>query len=183
MTVVKDLRLGIGEAEARSLFELLDMDQDGVLHYPELLRIAVGELNEERKKVIEEAYAKLDKKKNGSVSMDDIRDLYKADKHPDVLTHKRSENEVLEEFLDTFEQHHLILVAYHLIKVAPRGTQWNCEFGGVQGLLQQRRRLHRGRQLLRGSGEERVGTRPNPPLPKMHKLPLLLKLNVLNILP
>eukprot|EP00826_Nyctotherus_ovalis_P002871 TRINITY_DN10578_c0_g2_i3.p2 TRINITY_DN10578_c0_g2~~TRINITY_DN10578_c0_g2_i3.p2 ORF type:complete len:108 (-),score=18.16 TRINITY_DN10578_c0_g2_i3:269-592(-) len=107
------------------------MDQDGMLYYPEFLRITVGELNEERKKVIEEAYAKLDKKKSGSVSIDDIRDLYRADKHPDVLTHKRSENEVLEEFLDTFEQHHLILVTYHFIKIASRGAQRRCAFGGV----------------------------------------------------
>jgi len=86
------------------------MDHDGVVNYTEVLRITVGELNEERKRIIDGAYEKLDKKKNESVTMDDIRDLYKADKHPDVLGHRKSENEVLEEFLDTFEQHHLILV-------------------------------------------------------------------------
>lgn len=42
---------------------------------------------------------------------------YNAKHHPDVKTGKRSEDEVLMEFLDTFEQHHAIRVSkrYNLL--------------------------------------------------------------------
>ena len=92
------------------------MDHDGLINYPEFLKVTIGELKEERKKVVDEAYRKMDKGKNQSVKMDDIRDLYRADRHPDVLSRKKPESEILEEFLDTFEQHHLILVLLKVIK-------------------------------------------------------------------
>lgn len=37
-------------------------------------------------------------------------DLYNAKQHPDVKTGKKSEDDVLMEFLETFEQHHAIMV-------------------------------------------------------------------------
>lgn len=38
--------------------------------------------------------------------MHDIKQSYNAKKHPDVIKGKKTEEEVLAEFLDTFELHH-----------------------------------------------------------------------------
>ncbi len=56
------------------------------------------------------AFAKLDKDGNGVVELADIKGVYSAAKHPDVLSGKRSEDDVLTEFLDTFEQHYSYIV-------------------------------------------------------------------------
>lgn len=36
--------------------------------------------------------------------------MYNAKSHPDVLSGKKTEDEILGEFLDTFEQHHANMV-------------------------------------------------------------------------
>jgi len=38
--------------------------------------------------------------------MDEIKGVYNASKHPDVLKGKKTEDEVLAEFLETFDIHH-----------------------------------------------------------------------------
>ena len=58
-----------------------------------------------RKKIVAQAFKKLDKDGNGWIDINDVRGVYKADKHPDVKAGKKSEDEILNEFLDTFEDH------------------------------------------------------------------------------
>jgi Ca2+-binding EF-hand superfamily protein len=52
------------------------------------------------------AFAIMDKDKSGTIDLNDIRGVYTAKSHPDVKSGKKTEDEVLYEFLDTFEQHH-----------------------------------------------------------------------------
>lgn len=40
--------------------------------------------------------------------MNDIKGVYNASKHPDVLQGKKTEDQILVEFLETFETHHNI---------------------------------------------------------------------------
>lgn len=53
-----------------------------------------------------QAYNKLDKDKNGYIDINDIKGVYNASKHPDVLQGKKTEEQILLEFLETFETHH-----------------------------------------------------------------------------
>jgi len=48
----------------------------------------------------------LDKDGSGILDLDDIRQSYNAKHHPDVKAGKKTEDEILYEFLDTFEAHH-----------------------------------------------------------------------------
>jgi len=43
------------------------------------------------------------------LDINDIKDSYNASKHPDVLSGKKTKDQILVEFLETFEQHHNIL--------------------------------------------------------------------------
>ena len=74
------------------------------------MRIVVGELNETRRLCVDAAFKKLDKTGDGVVTVDDLRDVYRPERHPDVLAKRKTEGEVLSEFLDTFEQHYAIAV-------------------------------------------------------------------------
>ena len=69
----------------------------------EFLKGVIGEMNEQRKNIVIQAFKSLDKKGNGVVDLDSIRDAYNAKMHPDVICGKKTEEEILAEFLDTFE--------------------------------------------------------------------------------
>lgn len=48
----------------------------------------------------------MDKDGNGWIDINDVRGVYKADRHPDVKSGKKTEDQILQEFLETFETAH-----------------------------------------------------------------------------
>ena len=52
------------------------------------------------------AFKKIDKDGSGILELNDIKGTYNASQHPDVKAGKKTEDEVLGEFLETFEMHH-----------------------------------------------------------------------------
>jgi Ca2+-binding EF-hand superfamily protein len=49
------------------------------------------------------AFKKFDADGNGCINIEDLKGRYNAKNHPDVKMGKKSEEDVLYEFLDTFE--------------------------------------------------------------------------------
>ena len=99
----KDYRINLDENEINMIFAELDENKDGTLNYQEFIKGIIGDMNERRKKIVLQAFQSLDKNGNGIIELDDIRDTYNAKMHPDVKSGKKTEEEVLAEFLDTFE--------------------------------------------------------------------------------
>ena len=96
-------RIPINDKEIQTLFNELDINRNGKIDYEEFLRGVVGEMNDRRRKIVLQAFKAFDKNQNGVIEMDDIRENYSAKSHPDVQSGKKTEEEVLAEFLDTFE--------------------------------------------------------------------------------
>lgn len=67
-------------------------------------------MNTFRRNLAEKAFKIMDKDRSGVLNMEDIKDVYNAKKHPDVIKGKKTEAEVLGEFLDTFETHYALMV-------------------------------------------------------------------------
>lgn len=67
-------------------------------------------MNATRKAIVLKVFKRLDKDGLGSIDIEDIKDIYDASKHPDVLSRKKTEDEILTEFLDTFELHYSLTV-------------------------------------------------------------------------
>lgn len=105
---MKDYMLGFSDTEIRGLFAYFDYDRSGSVDYDEFLRSIRGPLSAQRKKLIAQAFNKLDRDGNGWVDINDIKGVYSAQKHPDVISGRKSEEQVLLEFLETFETHHSI---------------------------------------------------------------------------
>ena len=103
---VKDYMLGFSDAEIKTLFNYFDSSRDGSVDYDEFIRILRGPMNPARKKFVAQAYNKLDKDRSGYIDINDIKGVYNASKHPDVLQGKKTEEQILLEFLETFETHH-----------------------------------------------------------------------------
>ena len=104
----KDFKIGISEENIPILFAYFDSNRDGCLSIDEFLMAIRGELNDKRLALVKQAFQKIDNNGNGILDIEDIRDTYKADKHPDVISGKKTADQVLVEFLETFEAHHNI---------------------------------------------------------------------------
>ena len=102
----RDFKTGISEENIPTLFSAFDTNHDGTLNIDEFLMAIRGELNQQRLALVEKAFNMIDRDGSGALDINDIRDSYRADKHPDVIEGKRSEESVLIEFLETFEAHH-----------------------------------------------------------------------------
>lgn len=63
-------------------------------------------MNNFRKNIVLDAFEKLDRDKDGIILISDIKKIFDAKNHPDVRSGRVSEDEVLGEFLETFEIHH-----------------------------------------------------------------------------
>jgi Ca2+-binding EF-hand superfamily protein len=104
-----DYRIPVVGKEINSLFEQFDKNKNGQINYDEFVSAFVGEMNERRKKLIEILFDSFDKNKSGFVDLDEIRNSYSPVGHPDVVSGKKTEDEVLAEFLDTLQYHFSLL--------------------------------------------------------------------------
>lgn len=103
---VNDFRVGLNDKDIEKLFKIFDSDNTGTIDYEEFLRGVRGEMNEFRKAITMRAFKIMDKSGNGTIDITDIRGVYNAKKHPEVIAGKKTEDQILFEFLDTFELHH-----------------------------------------------------------------------------
>lgn len=101
-----DYKLGFSKPECSALFNYFDVDSSGSITYDEFIRAIRGPMNMARKKIVAQAYKKLDKDGNGWIDIDDVRGVYTCNKHPDVISGKKTEDQILQEFLETFETAH-----------------------------------------------------------------------------
>jgi len=105
---LRDYRISTEDHEIQAIIEIFDHDKSGEVSYDEFIRTIVGEMNEFRRNLAMQAFAKMDRDGSGRIDINDIKIVYTAKKHPDVMMGYKTEEEILYEFLDTFEQHFAI---------------------------------------------------------------------------
>lgn len=105
---LRDYRISTDIQEHKAIFELFDCDRNGSISYDEFLRAIVGDMNPRRQALALRAFRIIDKDGSGVLEISDVKGVYNAKRHPDVLSGKQSEDDVLFEFLDTFESHYAI---------------------------------------------------------------------------
>lgn len=62
-------------------------------------------LNDRRRQLVHMAFRSLDRDGSGAVELSDLKGVYNASSHPDVIMNKRTEAEVLTEFMQAFQVH------------------------------------------------------------------------------
>ena len=100
-----DFRIGLNAKQVAQAFNIFDRDGSGEISYDEFLRSIRGAMNPGRAKIAMRAFNIMDKDGSGELDINDIRQTYNAKQHPEVKSGKKTEDEVLGEFLDTFEDH------------------------------------------------------------------------------
>lgn len=65
-------------------------------------------MNQFRVNLCKKAFKRIDKTGDGILDISDLKGTYNAKHHPDVKSGKKTEEDILCEFLDTFEMHHAL---------------------------------------------------------------------------
>ena len=103
LSTIKLLQLDINPDDIINFYACLDYTQSGKVSTDEILRIIVGEISERRKISIISKFGEMDKNKTGYLPILFLKKVYNAKFHPDCFLRKKPENEVLDEFMFTFE--------------------------------------------------------------------------------
>jgi len=106
---IKDFQVDIDPKDVDNLFKAFDINNNGDIDYDEFIRVVVGPMNQFRVQLCMKAFNKIDKNMDGVLTVEDIKGTYDASRHPDVKSGKKTEDEILREFLETFEMHHNVL--------------------------------------------------------------------------
>ena len=92
----------ISDKAMAHLFRYFDKDDSGSINYDEFLVGIRGVLSPRRLELVNLAFTVLDKDGSGLVDINDIQGVYTARSHPDVIGGRRTEEEILIEFIDNF---------------------------------------------------------------------------------
>ena len=106
----KKYRFNLSEEEINNLFNYFDKDGSGFIDYEEFVNGIYGNLNKFRKDVLKQVFEKLDEDEKGYVTVGQLRHAYNPKEHPLVRQGKRTEDEILAEFLDVLEYHFNLLI-------------------------------------------------------------------------
>jgi hypothetical protein len=107
---LKQAGLGLSDNDAANLFSFFDHDRSGVIGFDEFVLALRGKMNEFRKKLVIQAFNNLDINKRGDLTIGDLKNKFDATKHPDVKAGKKRSDDVLAEFVKTFE----LVYDYHV---------------------------------------------------------------------
>lgn len=100
---MKELKLDLSESDLRMLFKYFDKDDSQTIDFEEFIQGVRDPLNERRLNLVHRAFGILDKDASGIVDAREIATMYDASKHPEVIAKRKTANQVLKEFLETFD--------------------------------------------------------------------------------
>ncbi|GBG31649.1 Calcium-dependent protein kinase [Hondaea fermentalgiana] len=100
---LEDYGVKCSAAECEDLFAFLDKDKSGKISFDEFLVGLRGPLPARRRDLIGQAFAKLDRTGDGTVTVEDLEMTYDPSFHPDVRSGKLSKAQALREFLTQFD--------------------------------------------------------------------------------
>jgi Ca2+-binding EF-hand superfamily protein len=100
---IKELKVGLSDSDIGLLFAYFDRDNSGNVEYNEFLYALRGELNDRRRALVHLAFKILDKDGSGVLEPADVIQIYDTSKHPEVLSKRKTKEQVMREFLDSFD--------------------------------------------------------------------------------
>ncbi len=108
-SIMKEFKIDLSSEQIHFIFKIFDVNKDGSLSYIEFLRGVRGEINDFRKYLIDKAFAKLDVNNQGAITLDEVVGKYQVTRHPAVVEGRKTGDQVLSEFLETYEIYHNIV--------------------------------------------------------------------------
>uniref|UniRef100_A0A1B0B310 EF-hand domain-containing protein n=1 Tax=Glossina palpalis gambiensis TaxID=67801 RepID=A0A1B0B310_9MUSC len=91
------------EEEIEGLFSSFDEDGSGTIDMTEFLLKLRPPLPQCRLDIIDQAFMKMDKNEDNFITVDDLKNVYSVREHPKYQSGEKTEQELLTEFLNSFE--------------------------------------------------------------------------------
>eukprot|EP00696_Hemimastix_kukwesjijk_P017285 gnl/Hemi2/5903_TR2046_c0_g1_i1.p1 gnl/Hemi2/5903_TR2046_c0_g1~~gnl/Hemi2/5903_TR2046_c0_g1_i1.p1 ORF type:complete len:230 (+),score=110.07 gnl/Hemi2/5903_TR2046_c0_g1_i1:82-690(+) len=98
---MQEMGITLSPAELREVVAAFDREGDGGVSFDEFLRCIRGEMSEARKQWVRKAFDKMSND-HQTITLEDIKRVYHAAGSADVKSGKKTEIEVLREFLSNF---------------------------------------------------------------------------------
>ena len=110
INVIQIQHINIPDSECKSIFnQFSSRNNEKYLDFSSFIRNFKKELNENKLASVEQAFAYIDINENDLVPLNLIKKKFKANRHPDILSGKKNEDEIILEFLDCFNINYEIL--------------------------------------------------------------------------
>lgn len=103
---IYDLKPSIDKRDLEALIKILDNSASGKINYIEFLGMIIGQLSEFRFNIINNAFSILDPDGFNTILSEKLKSSYNAAGHPDVKSGIAKEDDILKEFLESFELFH-----------------------------------------------------------------------------
>lgn len=105
-----EFNIKIDEREIMDLFDYLDHTRQGHIGIDPLLELIRGPMNDFRRSVIGQVFAKLDFEGKGFLNIDDFPFYYSTRHHPLVVSGAKKETQITDELVQSFQDYLSILV-------------------------------------------------------------------------
>ncbi|CAJ0959589.1 unnamed protein product, partial [Mesorhabditis belari] len=98
-----DCQVPLSLEECASLFTQVDTNKSGSVNFDEFLFMLRPPMSETRRKLIDLAFGKMDKSKDGFITAADMKGVFNARKHPKFLSGEKTEEQIFNMYLAHFE--------------------------------------------------------------------------------
>ncbi|PAA76089.1 hypothetical protein BOX15_Mlig007177g2 [Macrostomum lignano] len=99
----RDFGAVLTDKEIDYIFDHMDADNSGCVNFDEFLVALRPPMSRTRVELIEQAFNKLDKNKDGDITVEDLKGVYCCKFHPKYQNGEWTKDQVFREFLKTFE--------------------------------------------------------------------------------
>lgn len=99
---LRDIGIIFPKIDSEILVQFFDKDIDGSVNFEDFLILIRGKMNEDRQKVVDNAFYKFDKEKCNLINIRDLRGVFNASNHPKVINGEITEDQVFDMFLRNF---------------------------------------------------------------------------------
>ncbi|XP_033737556.1 calcyphosin-like protein isoform X2 [Pecten maximus] len=100
---IHDFGVDMDPGEVKEVFQIFDKDGSGSIDFDEFLVALRPSMSKARKSLIGQAFRKMDKSGDGVVTIEDLKGVYNCTKHPKYLNGEKTEDQLLGEYLKTFD--------------------------------------------------------------------------------
>lgn len=100
---LQECGLELSPEEITKIFNEIDRDGSGSIHFDEFLRAIRPPMSQARLDIIQQAFSKMDKTGDGIITIQDMKDVYDVTRHPKFINTEMTEDEIFEQFLNNFD--------------------------------------------------------------------------------
>ena len=103
LNAIKLFKIDLSLKESEEVFNHFDKDGNFKIDFEEFLANFTDEMNSKRENLVVNIFNLIDRENRGFINLDTIKNFYNAKCHPDVISKKKSEEQILNDFLQLFK--------------------------------------------------------------------------------